>query len=260
MNQLDMNFVAKHIKSAAGRHPDFENIKTVLLKKAPSRHTLFEFFMNDNLYRYLTKRDTVPNDSFEYMQMMIEAYKVAGYDYCTLQGSDFGFHRKDIDHKKSISLNEGVIIYDEESYENYRWLEPEDFNYCRLNKLKLPDGMKIILSGPGGVLENVIALVGFDNLCYMIADNPDLLVQIFKDVGSRLLKYYEICAGYDSVGALISNDDWGFNTQTMISVDDMRKYVFPWHQKIAKAAHNAGKPLILHFCGKKRMQKEWRTL
>jgi uroporphyrinogen decarboxylase len=48
---------------------------------------------------------------------------------------------------------------------------------------------------------------------------------------------------------MISNDDWGFNTQTMLSPADMRKYVFPWHKKIVKTIHSAGIPAILHSCG-----------
>jgi uroporphyrinogen decarboxylase len=51
------------------------------------------------------------------------------------------------------------------------------------------------------------------------------------------------------VGALVSNDDWGFKTQTMMAPSDMRKYVVPWHKKIAEVIHKAGKPAILHSCG-----------
>jgi uroporphyrinogen decarboxylase len=54
---------------------------------------------------------------------------------------------------------------------------------------------------------------------------------------------------YQSVGAVVSNDDWGFKTQTMISPDHMRQYVFPWHKRIVETAHAAGKPVILHSCG-----------
>jgi uroporphyrinogen decarboxylase len=38
----------------------------------------------------------------------------------------------------------------------------------------------------------------------------------------------------------------------MLSVADMRKYVFPWHVKIVEAIHAAGKPAILHSCGEAR--------
>ena len=87
--------------------------------------------------------------------------------------------------------------------------------------------MKIMLSGPGGVLENVIDLVGYDNLCYLIFDEPELVAAVFEKVGSILAAYYEQGAQYDSVGIIMSNDDWGFNTQTMLSPEDLRKYVFP---------------------------------
>jgi len=51
------------------------------------------------------------------------------------------------------------------------------------------------------------------------------------------------------VGVVMSNDDWGFNTQTFLSPEQMRKYVFPWHRKITQVAHDCGKPVILHSCG-----------
>ena len=103
--------------------------------------------------------------------------------------------------------------------------------------------------GPGGVLENVIEIVGYDNLCYMLYEEPELVREIFDHVGSRLVAYYENAVSADTVGFLCSNDDWGFNTQTFLSPNDMRKFVFPWHKKIVETAHRNGKPCILHSCG-----------
>jgi len=113
----------------------------------------------------------------------------------------------------------------------------------------LPEGMKFVIYGPGGVLENAISLVGYDNLCVMIFEEPELAKNIFDAVGSRLVSYYEQFIENDLVCAIISNDDWGFKTQTMLSPADMRKYVFPWHKKIAEVAHKHGKPVALHSCG-----------
>jgi uroporphyrinogen decarboxylase len=86
----------------------------------------------------------------------------------------------------------------------------------------------------------------------MLADDPRLASDIFEQVGRRLVHHYQKAACHDTVGACISNDDWGFKTQTMLSVADMRKYVFPWHVKIVEAIHAAGKPAILHSCGEAR--------
>ena len=70
---------------------------------------------------------------------------------------------------------------------------------------------------------------------------PDLAEDVFEAVGSRLVRFYEICSSFDSVGACFSNDDWGFKNQTMLGPDDMRKYVFPWHKRIVEAIHKNGK-------------------
>ena len=109
--------------------------------------------------------------------------------------------------------------------------------------------MKFIVIGPGGVLENVIGLVGYERLCIMTMMEPELAADIFEAVGSRLVRFYEICAKFDSVGACFGNDDWGFKGQTMLSPDEMRRYVFPWHKRIVEAVHREGKPAILHSCG-----------
>jgi len=63
------------------------------------------------------------------------------------------------------------------------------------------------------------------------------------------LARYRAKADVEEVGALVISDDLGFKTQTMIGPDDLRKYVLPIHRKLAKIAHDAGKPCLLHCCG-----------
>lgn len=258
MKPFDKSFtdISTYLKNEP--KPDFNNILKVLRKEKPEKPTLFEFFMNSQIYSILANQEkTETDDMLATSKHLIKAFRNAGYDYVTLYGSAFGFetHRHQIEGKASISLNEGAVIHDRESFEKYNWTDPHNYDYSRLEKLSdhLPEGMKIIVPGPGGVLENVIALVGYEALCYLIADDPLLAHDIFDSVGSRLVSYYEICSSYNTVGALISNDDWGFNTQTMLSVNDMRKYVFPWHRKIVEVIHSSGKPAILHSCGNLEM-------
>lgn len=232
--------------------PDFNQLLKVLNGERPDRVTLFEFFLNGQVYKKLAGDKYISsNDVVAMYRNRIFAFASAGYDYATVSGSEFGFPSKEIHRESSISLNEGVSITDRQSFNTYQWHNPQDYDYSRLNTLEndLPKGMKLIVSGPGGVLENAINLVGYDNLCYMIVDDPELVKDIFDNIGSRLVTYYKICARFDSVGALIVNDDWGFNTQTLISPNDLRKYVIPWHKKIVEEIHMAGKPAILHSCG-----------
>lgn len=65
------------------------------------------------------------------------------------------------------------------------------------------------------MLENVISLVGYENLCFMLYEDRELAADIFREVGERLFEYYVECLRYDGVGAVICNDDWGFNSQTI---------------------------------------------
>ncbi len=233
------------------RKPNFENLLKVLKCEKPSRPTLFEFFLNGPLYEKLAGRAVDYSSPIGYLKSMVEAFAAAGYDYTTINASGISFPTAEKKHSNTITLNDGAMITDRASFEAYPWPNPDVQDYSMLKEIEqyLPEGMKLMVFGPNGVLENVIGIVGFDNLCYMLFEDPDLVQDIFDKVGSILLRYYEKAVQYDSVGLVMSNDDWGFNSQTFLSLDDMRKYVFPWHKKIVQAAHNAGKPAVLHSCG-----------
>lgn len=237
---------------ALPQKPDFNQLLKILNRQKPDRPTLFEFFLNDTLYDLFSDRRFSKGDGLDRYRRIILAYECFGYDYMTIVPSAFSFPNKRNSHGKfSASMNDSAVIFDRESFEAYPWPDPDAFDFSCLEQLKdtLPYGMKMIPYGPGGVLENVIALLGYENLCYLIVDDPELVQDIFEAVGSRFVRFYEICCTYDSVGAIISNDDWGFNTQTMLSSYDMRKYVFPWHKRIAEIGHSHHLPVILHSCG-----------
>ena len=237
------------------RKPDFENLLKILRRQAPDRPTLFEFFLNGPFYEKLTGKFLgVEGKDWlwgAYNPVITEAFRIAGYDYVTVMGSQMKFETGEIEKKATISLNAGSVITDRKSFESYKWPDPDAFDYSDLERAKkmLPAGMKLIVYGPCGVLENVISLVGFERLCMLLADDADLVKDVFDAVGKRLVRYYEICAGFDSAGALIVNDDWGFKTATMLSPMDMRRYVFGWTKRIVEVIHKAGKPAILHSCG-----------
>ena len=237
------------------RQPDFENNMLKVLKgERPERATLFELFLSDQQIEKLSlisRPGETPTDS---LRMTVSAMAHAGYDYASCHGSQLSFPRKEVERRKTYSLNDSATIYDWESFEKYEWPDMRAQDYSRLEKIRpyLPEGMKLMVMGPGGVLENVIGLVGYDNLCFMTYEEPELVKEIFDHVGSRLVEYYDNTAGVDTVGMISSNDDWGFNTQTFLSPEMMRNYLFPWHKKIVETAHAAGKPCMLHSCGEFR--------
>ncbi|NQU43672.1 hypothetical protein HQ520_10325 [bacterium] len=236
----------------ASTPPSFENLLAVLRREVPSRPTLFEFFLNRPLYQKVA-RMTVGEapDALALANLYITAYRNVGYDYATQLIPKFNFSVGEIHRAKTYSINEGGVISDRASFDAYSWPDPDAANYQILDDLKeiLPEGMKIIVHSPGGVLENAIRVVGYETLCVLIALDEQLVFDIFEAIGSRLIRYYERCLEHETVGAIIGNDDWGFKSQTMLSPADMRRFVFPWHKEIVARAHGAGRPAILHSCG-----------
>jgi len=238
------------------REPDFSNLASVLEKKLPSRPTLFEFYLNDRLYRRLVGERfhrIGPEQFMLSFDTFVYSFMYAGYDYVSIPATRLSFtpYIKKDSSVQNISLNAQQYVSDRASFDKFEWMDPDAANMDEFTAIEeyLPAKMKVIPFGPGGVLENVIAITGYDNLCMMIYDNEQLVYDLFEKVGTTLLKLYKKVLDFPFVGAIMSNDDWGFNTQTLISPGDLRRFVFPWHKKIVEQAHAAGLYTILHSCG-----------
>lgn len=233
-------------------YPDFSQLEKVLNLQEPDRPTLFEFFLNSRLHQKLSGLDISPKTNWLGHQIIrLQSFQRAGYDYVTVEIPGFNFTISEVPKQATISQNMGSVIHDQNSFDQYDWACPEETSIDLLESLgkNLPVGMKLIVHCPSGVLESAISLVGYENLCLLIKDNAALAGDIFAEIGTRLNRYYQLVTHYDFIGAAISNDDWGFKTQTLFSPEDMRKYVFCWHKEIVQTIHAAGKPAILHSCG-----------
>lgn len=230
--------------------PDFQQLIKMLRREEPERPVKFELFMNMPLYERVNGGKLRADDPLSVARFTVKAFHGMGYDYATVHASAFHF-AEETAMKHTRSLNDGAGITDERSFDEYPWPEPEEYDGSFLHDISrdLPEGMKLMVMGPGGVLENVIKLTGYENLCVMLYDEPELAGRIFDAVGERLIRYYSLALEHDSVGLISSNDDWGFSSQTFLSPDMMRHYVFPWHKKIVDTVHAAGRPVFLHSCG-----------
>ncbi len=227
------------------RQPDFENnLLKVLRGQEPQRATMFELFLYPELYEKFAGHGYDPSSPLSYKKMVVDAMAAAGYDYAPFLLPGFSLPKLPREHASTHSLNGNAIITDWESFENYVWPDVDDFDLSILDGLEayMPAGMKLCLRGPGGVLENTIAILGYDNLCYLLYDDPELVKAVVDGIGSTLLKYYQRMAGHSAIGFLCSNDDWGFNTQTFLSTEAMRQYIFPWHKRSSKPRMRRASP------------------
>ncbi len=235
--------------------PDIENLYKVLRRERAGRPVLFEFIVNLEICREAAGLHARPEPgSSAHFRMVVDAFKNLGYDYAPVYtvGTDiFSFKKGTRDSLASLSLNQGAMITDRASFDSYPWTDARRANYDIYHRLLdyLPDGMKLLGFSNGGILENATDIVGFENLCTMYLEDPDLTHEIFAHIGQRLLEFYTILSSMDSVGACVVNDDWGFKTQTIFPPGMMETYVFPYTQRIIEIIHSRGKPVILHSCG-----------
>lgn len=239
--------------------PDFQRLKNVLTGEAPpDRLPLVDLFADQPIKAELLGRATPPNHSVDpddlrrWVDDEIEFRHTLGYDYidiCPLVYFGTGFRTAESSQRIWITESSSVIS-SREDFERHEWPDPSWVNYSQMEYAasRLPEGMMII-PRISGVLENVSWLTGLEGLSYLLFDDPALVQEMFDRVGAVLLEVADTLVQMDRVGALFMGDDLGFRTGTLISPDHLRRYVFPWQQRIAEAAHRRNFPFLLHSCG-----------
>jgi uroporphyrinogen decarboxylase len=219
--------------------PDFEQFRKAVMRDGkPDYVPFYELFANGEIIEEVLDR------KIQSRADVVEFYHRAGYDYVptwvwvNLPGGSL------------IDRTTGYPIRDWATFESYPWPEVStiSFGEFEVSAPMLPEGMKMV-GQTGGIFETAEKLVGYEQLCYMLIDDPSLVAAIFEKLDVLYQAMYKGMAEIDGVGALVISDDLGFKTQTMIAPDELRKYVFPSHKKLARIAHAKGKACLLHCCG-----------
>ncbi len=200
------------------------------------------------------------------LKMYIDCWHRLGYDYVRhMQEFLFGtaprFAVKTRETENTSALASGArswteegtaVIRSWEDYERYPWprLEDMDLWAYEFTSRNLPEGMGFFACPTGGFLEMPVnALFGYENLCYLMYDVPDLVKAVFDRVGELIYGYYRAVVGMNGLAGFFQGDDMGFKTGTLVSPDFLREYVLPWHKKVAALAHEHGLLYMLHSCG-----------
>ncbi len=214
-------------------------------------HIIAESVMEEILgLKFQVLLDGNDQDINEYFRLYCEFYRRMGYDTVSYEG----VFTKILPGGGALINSSIAAIKDRQDFDKYPFSELETLYYqaydrCfRALRHNLPRGMKAVGGIGNGVFECVQDLTGYQRLCYMIADDPELYEAMFSRVGAVLLHSWErLLAVYGDVFCVGRfGDDLGFRTATLLSHDDICKLIVPCYRRIIDAVHAAGKPFLLH--------------
>jgi uroporphyrinogen-III decarboxylase len=119
-----------------------------------------------------------------------------------------------------------------------------------LNKV-MPSGMKAYGGCGYGIFEVSKDLVGYEQLCLMMYNDPELFADLFRKIGDLFEKLYsEMINRYGDLFVFIRmGDDLGFKNSTLLPPDAISEHILPQYSRVIHLTHYAGKKFLLHSCG-----------
>ena len=92
--------------------------------------------------------------------------------------------------------------------------------------------------------------MGYQQLCLLVFDDPQLVADIFAAVGERLVRYYRDAVQHESVGAVWANASWGrywgWDSKEVWSLIAFLAYLAILHLRIDRQQAVAGAD-VSHF-------------
>jgi uroporphyrinogen decarboxylase len=126
-----------------------------------------------------------------------------------------------------------------------------DADFCAMREA-LPEGMQAVGGIGCGLFETVQDFVPYLDLAYLRVDEPDAYAMLWKKTGDLMAGvwtwFLKNHAGAFAVCRF--GDDLGFRSSTLLLPDDIRTHVIPQYKRVIDLVHAAGKPFLLHSCGR----------
>ncbi len=236
--------------------PDLSTLRRVLMREIePPRVFHFEHGIAPNVQEALRARHQLSNtpttDEHTPAQWDREAAIYRGLGFETfrvwLPGAEYA-----VGGSRGITWGEEHTgpIQSFENIDTYDWPDPAQIDTAQLEHYQRT------LAGEMGVFhvvklwEVVRELMGFEGFCFNSIEAPDLCEQVTRRVGEFHVALTRMLCEFDCVFAIYAVDDFGYKTSTMLDPDQIRQMFLPWHRRIAQIAHDAGKLLFFHSCGK----------
>ncbi len=242
------------------KKPDFKNLKNILMHSNRGRIPIFEALVADQI------KEKILGKKINSIIDEIEFWVSTGYDYIPIPAGilKLGQSIEQAEAEKiykgdKSSGNEEPIKWASEhdgfikgfsDFKNYNWPDPDlmDFKDFALAARHLPENMKIIGVG-GKIFTAVWMLMGFDNFCFKLYEQPEMVKIVFEKVAQLQYEVFRRIIELPDVEGYFVADDIAFSEGLMISAEILRKYVFPWYLKMGKICKRKGLPFIFHSDG-----------
>ena len=231
--------------------PDYRRLLTTIGHAEPDRVPMMEFLVDPPL------KESVLGRPVQHVADEVEFWYRAGYDYAFLwplypmPGMTNVILEFDEENPESIDSMEHGIIRTMADVEAYPWPDASQFDFSDWYEAArlLPDGMGI-MTGETGSFSRPWMLMGFEQFAYALADQPKLIAELFRRVGSHHVEMIRRLVKLPRVFAILLCSDMAYTEGTMISPALLRRYLFPWIEEMVSVTHAAGMPFILHSDGR----------
>ena len=240
--------------------PDWEGLLNVIKRAGtPGRVYNVELFQDQPVADAIAERfgltdglDAGDGD-FE-RKKYIAVQRFCGYDFVLSRvvGAGHQFTTLESEEGRAWMEEHRGPITNWEEFEKYPWPDPgnpEATSELEWYEQNLPDDMCVIGGLVGHLVEELSFLMGYESLCYALSDQPDLVRALADRILGLHRRCTELLLQFDRVKMIWGSDDMGFKTGTLISPDDMRRFVLGGHKELAAMSHAAGRPYLLHSCG-----------
>ncbi len=242
--------------------PNYRYFLAAMQNKRPDRMPIYEHHIDPGFISKAINQPMIEllegntQDKKKYFKLFVDFWANTGYDIVTFERGI------PLSCPGSGCLREHAppVITSQQDIDNYPWDKISDMffeqnkEYFELfaEEVLKRDNIRAV-GGPGyGIFETVQDLVSFEELCCFLYDEPEMVEDIFNkvtdlyiEIWGRFLKEYA-----EPFCVCRMGDDLGFQSETLLPHDTIRKHIIPGYKKVVDLVHATDRPFILHSCGK----------
>jgi len=247
--------------------PDWQAFVDCIRRRGtPARVHHYELFLDGEVQTAVAERYGLlagldANDPYYGWRRQIAIQRFLGYDYVTAGVDELRmvFNWNAAPDTAGLQRSGGRQYLDEHRGPITSWAELEAYSWPDVSQAttrslewletNLPDDMCVIGGGFGHFCEHLTWLMGYESLCLALYDDRALVQALADRILQQSLAVARLVVQFDRVKLMLGSDDMGFRSGTLIHPDDLRTFVLSGHRAVARIAHAAGRPYLLHSCG-----------